>query len=153
MTSLGAGTAATAAIPTISAAVSSSNLSSKSSSSSSRKNSNDALHSHIDKQQQQHLTTKQIVQQKFKQNENVLSVMTRTQHFKMFMNSIVFILLLFFFHDRSSRHIRLSVKNTLVVFWVWSSLSPVALMRSSLWRRLVYRRGIVVTLPLIKCFH
>ncbi|XP_037812970.1 type II inositol 1,4,5-trisphosphate 5-phosphatase [Lucilia sericata] len=64
MTSLGG-----AAIPTISAAVSTSSLSTK----SSRNNSNDALNSNFDKQQH-NLTTKQIIQQKLKENENVLSI-------------------------------------------------------------------------------
>lgn len=67
MTSLGGG--ATTTIPTISAAVSSSNLSAK-----SRNNSNDALNSSSNNDNKQNLTTKQILQQKFKENENVLSV-------------------------------------------------------------------------------
>lgn len=65
MTSLGGAT-----IPTISAAVSTTSLSSK----SSRNNSNDALNSNNEKQQQ-HLSTKDLIQQKLKENENVLSVM------------------------------------------------------------------------------
>lgn len=70
MTSLGGsggtGTSSNSSIPTISAAVSSSSLMSKAA--SSRTNSNDALSS---------ITTRQIVQQKFKENENVLSVCLR----------------------------------------------------------------------------
>lgn len=64
MTSLGGTT-----IPTISAAVSTSSLSTM----SSRHNSNDALNYNNEKQQQ-NLTTKQIIQLKLKENENVLSV-------------------------------------------------------------------------------
>ncbi|XP_061397193.1 type II inositol 1,4,5-trisphosphate 5-phosphatase-like [Musca vetustissima] len=66
MSSLGGG-AGSNSIPTISAAVSSSSLASKTSAS----NSNDTLSSSGNKQL---LTTIQIVQQKFKDNENVLSI-------------------------------------------------------------------------------
>lgn len=143
MTSLGGsgtGTSSNSSIPTISAAVSSSSLMSKAAA-SSRTNYNDALSS---------ITTRQIVQQKFKENENVLSVClemtlkfvisvnvgvpTSIQHSQPIYQYIYTYIFIFNCYSlfRYSRPIRLSVKNIPVASWLWLFQFPVALMPFSL---------------------